>query len=40
MYIIKLIRLIMLMKIIRYSKKKVKLTQVFSARKSELFALN
>jgi len=30
----------MLMKIIRYSKKKVKLTQVFSARKSELFALN
>jgi len=40
MYIIKFIRLIILTEITRYSKKKVKLTQVFSARKSELFALN
>jgi hypothetical protein len=40
MYIMKLIGLITLTEIIRYSKKKIKLTQVFSVRKSEVFALN
>ena len=40
MCFMKLIRLIMLTEIIRCSKKKVKLTHVFSVRKSEFFALN
>jgi hypothetical protein len=40
MYIMKFISLIILTEIVRYSQNTEKLTLVFSARKSEFFALN